>query len=135
MDRQEHLIRAASFERSLTKLDPLEDGALYVVYLMRAGTNRVNAALHALGITDVQASPGRVGDLNHTYKPKLEGELPAEVKRMFEPLSLIENLRPAHVRGAVPLTADLVEACRRAYDDIRMRTSAILDARREEAAG
>jgi len=134
MEPREHLRRAASFEASLSKLDPVEDGALYVVFLMRAGTNRVNAALHVMGITDVQASAARVGDLNHTYKPRLEGELPAEVKRLFEPLSFIENLRPEYVRGPRALTADLARQCRQAYDDIVARTSPILDSIKEGAA-
>lgn len=134
MEPREHIRRAASFEASLAKLDPLEDGALYVVFLMRAGTNRVNAALHVMGITDVQASADRVGDLNHTYKPRLEGDLPAEVGRMFQPLSFLENLRPQHVRGAEPLTPDLVEQCRQAYEEIVARTAAVLKSVKESAA-
>ena len=99
MEPREHLRRATSFDASLAKLDPLEDGALYVVFLMRAGTNRVNAALHLIGITDVTASANRIGDLNHTYKPRLEGKLPPEVERMFQPLRFIANLRPESMRG------------------------------------
>ena len=134
MEPLEHLRRAASFEASLAKLDPLQDGALYVVYLMRAGTNRVNAALHVMGITAVQASDTRVGDLNHTYKPKLEVELPEEVKRMFQPLSFIENLRPKHVRGLEPLSPALAKQCREAYEEIVARTAPYLDLVKERAA-
>jgi len=134
MEALEHLSRAASFEASLAKLDPLKDGALYVVFLMRAGTNRVNAALHVMGITDVQASAGRVGDLNHTYKPLLEVELPEEVKRMFQPLSFIENLRPTYVRGLAPLTPALAKQCREAYEEIVARTDPFLDRVKERAA-
>lgn len=134
MEPSEHLRRAASFEASLAKLDPLKDGALYVVFLMRAGTNRVNAALHVMGITDVEASANRVGDLNHTYKPRLEGALPAEVGRMFQPLSFIENLRPQYVRGALPLTPDLVRQCRQAYEEIVAHTNPILEFIKEGAA-
>lgn len=101
---------------------------------MRAGTNRVNAALHVMGITDVQASAARVGDLNHTYKPRLEGELPADVGRMFHPLSFIENLRPQHVRGTEPLTPDLVKRCRQAHEEIVARTAPILESIKEGAA-
>ena len=134
MEPYEHLRRAASFEASLAKLDPLEDSALYVVFLMRAGTNRVNAALHMMGITDVEASANRVGDLNHTYKPRLEGVLPAEVGRMFQPLSFIENLRPQYVRGAQLLTPDLVRQCRQAYEEIVACTAPILASIKEGAA-
>lgn len=127
MDVSRHLTRAKSFEASLAKLDPIEDSALYIVFLMRAGTNRVNAALHAMGITDVTPSANRVGDLNHTYKPRLEGTLPREVEQMFQPLSFIENLRPQHVRGSQTLTPDLVKQCREAYEQIVANTTDIMD--------
>ncbi len=134
MQIQEHLRRAASFEASARKLDPVADTELYVVYLMRAGTNRVNAALHALGITDAQSSAARIGDLNHTYKPPLPAEPPAEVKAMFEPLSFIENLRPEYVRGPSKLTAELVKSCRRAHEEVVARSTAIIDRLKELAA-
>lgn len=126
MEPREHLRRATSFDVSLAKLDPLKDGALYVVFLMRAGTNRVNAALHLIGITDVTASANRIGDLNHTYKPRLEGKLPPEVERMFQPLRFIENLRPEYVRGAQNLTPDLVRQCRQAYQEIVAHSAPLL---------
>ena len=128
MDVSQHLTRAKSFETSLAKLDPIEDTALYVVFLMRAGTNRVNAALHMMGITDIAPSANRVGDLNHTYKPRLDGSLPPEVEQMFQPLTFIENLRPQYVRGAQTLTANLVMQCRQAYEQIVVSTSAVVDA-------
>lgn len=133
MKISEHLARAESFERSIGKLDPLADAELYVVFLMRAATNRVNAALHALGVTDTVASEARVGDLNHTYKPKLECDLPAEVQRMFEPLKFLEDLRPEYVRGPLPFTAALADECRRAHAAVVERTSAAIERRREAA--
>lgn len=133
MRPQEHLKRAASFEASAFKLDPIEDGELYIVFLMRAGTNRVNAALHVMGVTDEQPSAARVGDLNHSYKPRLEGELPAVVTKLFQPLSFIEDLRPQYVRGPQALNAELAQRCRQAYDDIVARTSKILDPAKEAA--
>jgi hypothetical protein len=134
MQIQEHLRRAASFEASARKLDPVADTELYIVYLMRAATSRVNAALHALGITDVQASAARIGDLNHTYKPPLPVEPPVEVKAMFEPLSFIENLRPQYVRGPSKLTAELAQSCHRAHEDVVARSTAIIDRTKERAA-
>lgn len=129
----EHLSRAASFEASAAKLDPIQDTELYVVFLMRAATQRVNAALHALGVTDPVASAVRIGDLNHSYKPRLEGDLPAEVQQTFAPLKYIEDLRPEYVRGPRLLTPELAAACRRAYDDIVARTTAIIERRKETA--
>lgn len=129
----EHLARAASFERSIAKLDPVEDTELYVVFLMRAATNRVNAALHALGVTDTVAAGARLGDLNHSYKPRLEGNLPAEVQQMFAPLKFLEDLRPEYVRGPLLITPELADACRCAYEEVVALTTAILE-RRSEAA-
>lgn len=129
----EHLARALSFETSAAKLDPIQDTELYVVFLMRAATARVNAALHALGVTDPVAAGVRIGDLNHSYKPRLEGELPAEVRQIFEPLKYIEDLRPEYVRGPLLLTPELVAACRRSHDDIVARTTAIIESRKEAA--
>ena len=134
MEIQDHLRRAASFEASARKLDPVADTELYVVYLMRAGTSRVNAALHALGITDVQSSAARIGDLNHTYKPPLPAEPPAEVRAMFEPLAFIENLRPQYVRGPAKLTPALAQQCRRAHEDVVARSTAILERLKAPAA-
>jgi len=127
MEIPDHLARAASFEASARKLDALADTELYVVFLMRAATSRVNAALHALGITDIKASPGRIGDLNHTYKPPLPAEPPAEVQALFEPLAFIENLRPQYVRGPAKLTPELAQKCRRAHEDVVARSTAILE--------
>ena len=134
MQIQEHLRRAASFEQSARKLDPIADTELYVVFLMRAATSRVNAALHALGITDVQAAADRIGDLNHTYKPPLKAAPPPEVKAMFEPLAFIENLRPEYVRGPSKLTAELAQSCRRAHEVVVARSSAIIGRMKEPAA-
>ena len=134
MKIEEHIRRATIFEASARKLNPVEDTALYVIYLMRAATNRVNAALHALNITDVQASAARIGDLNHTYKPPLPIAPGAEVKAMFEPLSFIENLRPEYVRGPSNLSATLAQSCRRAHEDVVARSTAIINRMKEPAA-
>jgi hypothetical protein len=133
MEPNEHLRRAASFEQSIDKLDPIEDTELYVVFMMRAGTNRINAALHAMGVTDTQSSENRIGDLNHTYKPKLTVALPVSVEQMFAPLKYIEDLRPLYVRGPGLLTTDLVKECRYAYNDIVVRTSQIIEQMKEKA--
>jgi hypothetical protein len=124
----EHLTKAEAFERALAKLDPVEDGELYIVLLMRAGTNRVNAALHALGITVDTAAPppNTVGDLNHTYKPRLAVDLPEQIRLIFKRLSFIEDLRSDYVRGARVVDHDLAAACDTAYAYIRSETQRIL---------
>lgn len=131
MNIQFHLDKASAFDASLAKLDPLQDSALYVVYLMRAGTNRVNAALHALGAT-VDAFPipaGPIGDLNHTYKPVLAVPVPEKMREPFRDLAFLENLRPDYVRGARTLDSNTAAACAAAYKRIRTATGHILEQR------
>lgn len=131
MKISEHLTKAEAFERTIAKLDPTGDGALYVVFLMRAGTNRINAALHALGITtDGAATPAKVGDLNHTYKPKLNTPGPDQLRAAFKHLAFIEDLRPDHVRGPKPVDYAMAAACKTAYTAIRSATDPILGRQR-----
>ena len=131
----EHLARASSFEKSAAKLDPVEDTELWIVFLMRAGTGRVNAALHALGLTEEGpvAAGARIGDMNHSYKPTLDVELPEDVRILFRHLKLIEDLRPEYVRGPGLLTPELAADCRSAYEAIVAGTTAILERRKEVA--
>lgn len=127
MHIDEHLKKAAAFEASLARLDPLKDGELYAVFLMRAGTNRVNAALHALGATtDGAATERMLGDLNHTYKPPMRSPVPAALKAAFEELAFIENLRPDFVRGTKSVDADTARRAQAAYARIRADTVAVL---------
>lgn len=123
-----HLEKAEAFERSLARLDPTEDTELFVVFLMRACTNRLNAALHTLDFTtEALASDGRIGDLNHTYKPKLDTPPPDELRSVFERLSYIEELRADFVRGPRLLTETEVAQCRAAHVEITTRTSGIFE--------
>lgn len=123
-----HLEKAEAFERSLAKLNPIEDTELFVVFLMRACTNRLNAALHGLDFTiEAPAGNGRIGDLNHTYKPRLDTAPPEELRPVFERLGYIEELRADFVRGPRLLTADEVAECRAAHVEITTRTGRILE--------
>ena len=127
MKISDHLEKAKAFERALTKLDRLLDGELYAVFLMRAGTNRLNAALHALDVTtDGAPTSVKLGDLNHTYKPKLASGAPAQLKEAFSKLAYIENLRPVYVRGAKALDAQAAGEAEAALAVIRRDTDAII---------
>lgn len=129
MKIREHLERAAAFEQAIVRLDPAADTELFIVFLMRAATARVNAALHALGITsDVMGGAGgKLGDLNHTYKPRLEAELPPNMKRAFACLAFLEDLRPDFVRGSRILDDAGATACHTAYAEIRALTASLLE--------
>jgi hypothetical protein len=127
MKISEHLSKAAAFERSAAKLDPRSDSALYVVFLLRAATSRVNAALHALGTTtDGAATAAKLGDLNHTYKPKLNVPVPGEMQASFIHLALIEDMRTDYVRGAKLLDTAALDACNAAYRGIYDDTGPLL---------
>jgi hypothetical protein len=127
MKTSEHLLKANAFDCSAAKLDPAKDTALYVVMLLRAGTNRVNAALHVLGTTaEDAATPDKLGDLNHTYKPKLNVPVPDELNAAFKHLALIEDLRTDYVRGNKVADSALLNACRTAYAGILRDTDSLL---------
>jgi hypothetical protein len=128
MKIEEHLLKAGAFERAAAKLDPQTDSALYVVYLLRAGTNRVNAALHALNTTtDGRATAEKLGDLNHTYKPKLNVPVPAEMRDAFKHLALIEDMRTDYVRGDKFLDAATFASLDAAYRGICNDTLPLLE--------
>ncbi|OGA45704.1 MAG: hypothetical protein A2W72_08665 [Burkholderiales bacterium RIFCSPLOWO2_12_67_14] len=127
MHIDEHLKKADAFEASLARLDPLRDGELYAVFLMRAGTNRINAALHVLGTTtDGPATEQKLGDLNHTYKPPMNSPAPESLKASFTALAFIENLRPDIVRGPKRLDAPAAQRALDAYTLIKRDTNSVL---------
>lgn len=124
---QDHLERASAFDRALEKLDKVADGELYSVFLMRAATNRLNAALHALDVTgEGAATSTKLGDLNHTYKPPMPGPVPASLRETFAHLAFIENLRPQYVRGPLSMDARTAEQAMAGYERIRRETDAVL---------
>ena len=127
MKIEEHLLKAGAFERAAAKLAPQTDSALYAVCLLRAGTNRINAALHALATTtDGKASAEKLGDLNHTYKPKLNVPVPEALRAAFRHLALIEDMRTDYVRGEKRLDAAMLDACNAAYRGICDDTKPLL---------
>jgi hypothetical protein len=124
---EEHIRKAEAFEAAMSRLDPVADGEIYAVFLMRAATNRLNAAMHALGeTTDGAATEARLGDLNHTYKPPLKAPVPAPLARSFVELAFIENLRPEIVRGPADMDRATAERAKAAHALVRRETDAVL---------
>ena len=66
MKIEEHFKVAREFDSVLSKLDPEVDGLAVIEMLMMAGTNYMNAVLHANEIIP------ETFDLTHSYKPKPE---------------------------------------------------------------
>jgi hypothetical protein len=96
----EHFKVAREFDAALAKLDPETDRLAVIESLMMAGTNYMNAVLHANKITD------ETFDLTHSYKPKPEGwddtKVPIPLQELMSALHVIERTRHRYARGIVP---------------------------------
>jgi hypothetical protein len=96
----EHFKVARDFDAALAKLDPETDRLAVIESLMMAGTNYMNAVLHANKITD------ETFDLTHSYKPKPEGwddtKVPIPLRDLMSALHVIEKARHRYARGIVP---------------------------------
>ena len=103
---------------------------------MNAGTNAVNAALHATGITEegpwypqqpgvymvADHEPGTfvpafkpLGDVLHVGRPKIEKPIPEKVQRIADLMDVIEEWRDPCVRDGEPVTQEIVDTVDAAY--------------------
>lgn len=132
-----HLEKVERIETLLARLDPLEDFELWAWMCMTAATHAVNAALHRLGSTREDGNysyhviglyvvPPREngrwqkkacppGDIVHVDAPPAPGRVPAKMAEAYAALRRLEDLREPYVRGAEPVTRELVERTREAY--------------------
>ncbi len=126
MKIDEHFKIAREFDSVLSKLDPAEDGLAIVEMLMMAGTNYMNAVLHANGII------AEADDLTHSYKPLPENwdilALPVPIQELMTNMTYIEDVRKRFARGKTPdqnnpkfeeLNAGIVQECFKRYDSIK----------------
>lgn len=148
MNLAQHLEKVARYEALMERLDVLRDFELWVWVAMSSGTNVLNAALHATGITSDRAcypvrpnrymvpgaSPatwtqeeGPLGDVLHVDVPAIEAAMPAALERACEALRVIEDARDPCVRGAREITPELAASCEAAYRDCVAATKPILE--------
>ena len=144
-----HLEKLRRQEALLARLDPFEDFELWNWVAMSAGTNALNAALHAAGVTsDRDCYPvrpnkymepgdtpgtwkqvvGPLGDLLHVDVPKLDVPVPPTMDIALEAMRVIEAYRDPCVRGTHPITTDLATACETAFRECVHITDTILRA-------
>jgi hypothetical protein len=134
MNVASHLEKIRKLEALRARLDPLEDFELWFWSAMNAGTHAVNAALHHSRVTrddDVfPTQPGvylvpqpgselrsafhPLGDILHVGRPKVEGAVPADVKKMMHEMELIEHHRDPCIRGERQPTRAIADECERA---------------------
>lgn len=150
----DHVKKAERFESVRRRLDPVSDFELWFWMGLSAGTALINAALHAVGLTDqndkfatqvpdVYAIPDDTGwrpeiafrcDLIHAGLPVLAAPLPPAIARAFEAMELIECYRDPCVRGDHPITPDLIEQLTVAYERCAEAAREAIVARQGETA-
>lgn len=142
-----HLLKISRLQSSRSRLDSLADFELWFWATMLAGTHALNAALHHAGLTsdhhgfamqpgvylvpqaDGELTPTlcAVGDVLHLGRPRIEGELPADVQRMAKAMETIEKYRDPCVREGQAVTPETVSACDEALQEclsiLRLRLS------------
>ena len=126
-----HLLKISRLERSRSRLDPEADFELWFWATMLAGTHALNAALHHAGLTcERRAFPTQPGvylvpqddgalapqllapgDVLHIGRPRIEGELPADVQRMAHAMEAIEAHRDPCVRLGRAATPQICADC------------------------
>jgi hypothetical protein len=154
MNLAQHLEKVVRYEALMERLDVLGDFELWVWVAMSSGTNVLNAALHAAGITSERAcypvrpnrymvpgagfgtwtqEEGPLGDVLHVDVPAIEAAMPAALERACEALRVIEDARDSCVRGPREITPELAAGCEAAYRNCVEATKPILEGRLEGA--
>lgn len=132
-----HLEKVERLDALRRRLDPFGDFELWFWITMIAGTNAVNAALHAAGVTDDserfptqpgvylvpdKEKPGEwrptlasLGDVLHVGRPRIEAPLPPMLVAMCAAMEVIEANRDPCVRAERRITEEIVDACDDAY--------------------
>jgi hypothetical protein len=126
-----HLLKISRLEASRSRLDPAVDFELWFWATMLAGTHALNAALHHARLTaesdafpmqpgvylvpqhDGALAPQLLvpGDVLHLGRPKIEGELPADLQRIAHAMETIEAYRDPCVREGRRATPEIAAQC------------------------
>ncbi len=133
---ESHFEKIERFDALRKRLDYFEDFEIWFWTTMNAGTNAVNAALHATGITEegpwypqqpgvymvADDEPGTfvpafkpLGDVLHVGRPKIEKPIPEKVQRIADLMDVIEEWRDPCVRDGEPVTQEIVDTVDAAY--------------------
>ncbi|MSP66533.1 MAG: hypothetical protein EXQ96_00225 [Alphaproteobacteria bacterium] len=134
-----HFEKIGRLEALRRRLDRVQDFEIWFWATMNAGTNAINAALHATDITEdgpwypqqpeVYMVPGKtsggwvhafrpLGDVLHVGRPKIEKPLPESVQKMAHLMEVIEEWRDPCVRDGHPVTPEILDKVERAYADL-----------------
>lgn len=134
---ESHFEKIGRLETLRNRLDRFEDFEIWFWATMNAGTNAVNAALHATGVTEDGSSwypqqpgvymvageePGAfvpafkpLGDVLHVGRPKIEKPIPEKVRRIADLMDVIEEWRDPCVRDGATVTREIVDKVDAAY--------------------
>jgi hypothetical protein len=139
MEIAAHLDKISRLDALRRRLDPNDDFEVWFWTTMNAGTNAINAALHATDITDpgegfpqqpsvymiAGDEPGTfvaafrpLGDVLHIGRPKIDKPLPDSVQKMADFMHIIEEWRDPCVRDGEPVTPEVIAAVDGAYADL-----------------
>ncbi len=134
-----HIDKVQRLTALRARLEPLRDFELWYWASLTAGTNMLNATLHATGLTPddpvfstipgvhvVRQADGSYarelrgpGDVSHVGWPPIEGEALPQVRRLEAALHALEEHRDPCIRGDRAPTPAIVDECSRAFDEAR----------------
>ena len=133
---EEHVEKFRRFDALRHRFDPLAEFELWYWMGLSGGTAIINAALHAVGVTQEDASFAtqvpdiyvemqpdggwshhvRFGrDLIHVGLPPIEAPLPEPLDQIFALMGTIERHRDPCTRGRQEVTPEIVSDCDSAY--------------------
>ena len=134
-----HFEKIERYDALRNRLDQFNDFEIWFWTTMNAGTNAVNAALHATGITEdgpwYPQQPGvymvegddpgsfvaafkPMGDVLHVGRPKIEKPIPEKVQRIAGLMDVIEEWRDPCVRDGEPVTQEIIDKVDKAYHEV-----------------
>lgn len=138
MEISAHREKMARLEGLRSRLDPTDDFELWMWASMTAVTNGLNACLHQLKLTEPKPYyphqiPGlyvtrgaagswtsifaEPGDVIHLGLPPFEGVIPQAIRDLSVELEVLEDLREPYVRGGQPISPQVIQRCRVAYEN------------------
>lgn len=134
-----HLDKFHRLDSLRARLEPLADFELWYWTTLTAGTNALNAVMHATGMTSddpvfstipgvhmVRQADGSYaralrgpGDVSHVGWPPVEGEAPPDLRELEHALEAIEEHRDPCLRGERTPTDAIVAECEAAFARVR----------------